>query len=719
MTLRLLPVTILLSWFCLLLPSPTTAQPSLQEYQTQLKLTAKERAWLELHREIRVGVPDLPPLSFLNEQGQLHGVSLDYLQLISARTGLKLIPRYLEWPEVLQQINTRQIDLFPGLIIESRKAKYNFTTPFLTISYAVFDRLDTPFISGLESLSDQRIAVLKNSAVHQVIKRKYPALGLLSFDNVLSALQAVSTGQAEAYVGGLMTTTYQIQKNSLSNLKVAAPAPIDSSPIGFATHRDWPQLTSIINKALATLTAQEHQQIINKWLKISYEQKVNWTQIVGWVVGIGGLLLLIILATLSWNRRLAMEISQRQKVEQELKVAKEAAESANRAKSTFLANMSHELRTPLTAILGYSHLLQRSKNLSELVKNKINIISRSGDHLRELINDVLEVSQIEAGRLELHPAPFNLTQLLNDLEAMFAIRVEEKHLQLRITRATNIPGNVIGDQAKLKQVLINLLSNAVKFTDQGKIELSTRRSQKRSEELLFEVKDSGIGILPEEMEKLFQPFEQAMEGRARGGTGLGLLISKEYVRLMGGELLASSTPGAGSCFSFNCLLEACALPPATTSAGTRQIVALVPGSQGKKLLVVDDQPSNREIICQLLEPIGFKTVQASDGQDALSKLATDHYDLVLMDLLMPVLDGYRATEQFKATVKGQQTPVIVISANVFEDEQNRLTIAGADAYLRKPIEIEELFTTIGKLLDVEYVYAPPAEDSGGASAHPS
>jgi len=802
--------------------------------------SGEELEWIEYHSQINVGVPNLPPLSFRDGQGQLSGISLDYLQLISERTGLKFTPYFLEWPEVLRQIDSRQIDLFPGLITTDRQEKYHFTPPFMTISYGIINRVDTPFISGLENLFGQRVAVLRNSAVHQAIKKNYPGLKLLPFENVVSALQAVSTGQAEAYVGGLMTTSYQIQKNSLTNLKVAAPAPLDSSAIGFAARKDLPELASIIEKALATIQPKEHQRILNQWLQIPFEHKVDWTRVVRWTGGIGGLLLLIILATLSWNRRLAAEIAGRTRVEKalraerdmskkiletadvmllvldlqgdiaminkkgcdllgyreqdllgrnwfntclpqslrtgireevfkkvlrgelagsnyhenqvltangrelliawhntylrndegeiigtlssgeditlrkqsekELQEAKATAENANRAKSSFLANMSHELRTPLTAILGYSHLLQRNKDLPEAVSKKIDIISRSGDHLRELINDVLEVSRIEAGRLELHLAPFNIDQLLDDLEAMFAIRVEEKKLLLQVNRGTDLPGEVIGDHAKLRQVLANLLSNAVKFTDQGEIHLSAIRNPARMTELQFEVKDTGIGILPEDRDKLFLPFEQAMEGRTRGGTGLGLLISREYVRLMGGELSVDSTPGLGSNFSFSCPLEENTVQQRSGTTEIRQIIGLAPESQGKKLLVVDDQLSNREIICQLLEPVGFQVTQAINGQDALDKLAKNHFDLVLMDLLMPVLDGYQATRQFKECVDGQRTPVVVISANVFEDEQQKIAAVHADASLRKPIDINLLFETIGRLLDLQYIYSPDRPD---------
>ena len=799
-----------------------------------------EISWLNQNHKIVVGIPNLPPLSFRNDQGQLQGASLDYLRLISDRTGLQFKTTFLDWPDVLKQIDAGQIDLFPGLITESRKTKYSFSDPFLNISYAVFNRLDSQFITGLESLSGEKVAVLKDSAVHQAVKKKFPELQLMPFDNVESALQAVSTGQAEAYVGGLMTTTYQVQKNSLSNLKVAAPAPLDSSPIGFATHRDWPELTKIINQTLATLSPQEHQQILNKWLKVSFEHQVNWSEIFDWAIGIVGSLVLITLVTLFWNRRLAAEINKRslaekalrserdrsqkiletadimlmvldlqgniaminrkgcdllaypeqellgknwfdnflpestqknltketflkiisghlenhvyhensiltasgeekmiawhntylrddndeivgtlssgeditrrKQVEKELQEAKEAAERASRAKSTFLANVSHELRTPLTAILGYSHLIQRSKDLPESLKNKVDIISRSGDHLRELINDVLEVSRIEAGRLELHQAPFYLKQLLDELEAMFAIRVEEKGLELKVNSAASLPTEVIGDQAKLRQVLSNLLSNALKFTDRGQIELSIGPSHKRPADLVFAVKDSGVGISPEDLPRLFQPFEQAMEGRSRGGTGLGLLISREYVRLMGGDLAATSTPGKGSCFFFTCPLEKNTQLLISEPANHRQVIGLAPGTQDKRILVVDDQISNREIICQLLEPVGFQTRQASNGQVALDTLATEQFDLVLMDLLMPVLDGYRATEQFKVTTAGERTPVIVISANVLEDEQHQIKAVKADAFLRKPIEVPELFETIGRILNVEYVYDQQSPD---------
>jgi len=264
-------------------------------------------------------------------------------------------------------------------------------------------------------------------------------------------------------------------------------------------------------------------------------------------------------------------------------------------------------------------------------------------------------------------------------------------------------------------VLINLFSNAVKFTDHGQIELSINPGHRRPFEWVFSLRDTGIGILPEDMARLFQPFEQAMEGRSRGGTGLGLLISREYVRLMGGDLSVTSTLGEGSCFFFTCTLEENSDLLVPTPADPRQVIGLRSEARGKRVLVVDDQPSNREIICQLLEPVGFNVTQATNGRDALSKLASASFDLVLMDLLMPVLDGYKATEQFKKSAAGRQTPVIVISANVLEDEQQKVIDVGADAFLRKPIEVPVLFDTIGKLLEIEYLYVPTAKEGSNGS----
>jgi signal transduction histidine kinase/DNA-binding response OmpR family regulator len=415
---------------------------------------------------------------------------------------------------------------------------------------------------------------------------------------------------------------------------------------------------------------------------------------------------------------LHLDETERIEAEEHLKQLKEDAETANRAKSVFLSNMSHELRTPLTAILGYSQLLQRKKELPESLRGKVDTINRSGNHLRELINDVLEVSRIEAGRLELNPALLDLHRLLADVEAMFQLPVEEKGLQLQFEKAANLPAQLRCDEGKLRQALINLLGNAIKFTENGFVYVSVAlESSADGERLLISVKDSGPGIAPEELPHLFQPFEQASAGKRKGGTGLGLVISREYARLMGGDLNVSSQPGRGSTFTFSCRVETNRTADELPVKAGRSIIALQAATTEKNILVVDDVADTRRYLMQLLSTSGVKLFAAQNGREALDLVAAEPPDLIIMDMRMAVMDGYEAIRILKQ--EQQSTiPIIAASASVFADERQEIMATGADAFVRKPVDAQEVFEQVARFLGLDGVYGPeePAEQQSGYEA---
>ncbi|WP_017717108.1 PAS domain S-box protein [Kamptonema formosum] len=449
-------------------------------------------------------------------------------------------------------------------------------------------------------------------------------------------------------------------------------------------------------------------------------------------------------------RLLEQEKQQRQELtlkNSALEQARREAEAANIAKSRFLSHMSHELRTPLNAILGFSQVICRDSSLSPQHQEHLRIISRSGEHLLSLINDVLEMSKIEAGRLELCESDFDLFDLLDTLEQMFKLKANSKGLALTFDRAPDVPQYVLSDESKLRQVLINLLGNAIKFTQKGSVTLRVRLghgawgiahrasgSEQDSQSpilnpkspmpsaqcpIIFEVSDTGPGIAPEEMDSLFEAFGQTEVGRnSHEGTGLGLPISRQFVRLMGGDITLSSAPGRGTAFTFDVRVGLAEVAQVETRQPARRAIGLAPGQPPCRILVVEDRAENRQLLVELLESLGFEVRSAVNGQEAIALWSTWQPHLIWMDMRMPVMDGHEATKQIKATRQGEDTVIIALTASAFEEERAIILQAGCDDFLRKPFREEVLLAKIAEHLEVEYVYEEDQPKSPQPAAVP-
>ncbi|MDR3415818.1 MAG: ATP-binding protein [Nevskia sp.] len=385
----------------------------------------------------------------------------------------------------------------------------------------------------------------------------------------------------------------------------------------------------------------------------------------------------------------------------DLAVARDAAETASRAKSAFLANMSHELRTPLNAILGYAQLLGRDASLGERQAKAARVIQQSGEHLLMLITDVLDLSKIEAGKLELSPAAIGLEPFLAGILDIVRVRAEAKDLACAFTPAADLPRLVRADERRLRQVLLNLLGNAVKFTERGGVELRVSVVSRGAAEarLRFEVEDTGIGIAAAELRSIFDPFEQAGEPRHRsGGTGLGLSISRELVHVMNGEIGVESEPGRGSCFWFELTL------PLEETAPVAPMRSRFVGYRGprRKILVVDDVAANRAVLADALGAVGFQVCEAADGREGVEQAKATRPDLILMDIRMPVMDGAAATHQIRQHPGLQYTPVLGLSAGADAEDVSVSLAAGASAVLEKPIDVDRLLLEVGRLLRLSW-----------------
>jgi signal transduction histidine kinase/DNA-binding NarL/FixJ family response regulator len=413
------------------------------------------------------------------------------------------------------------------------------------------------------------------------------------------------------------------------------------------------------------------------------------------------------------NRVLSSEIVQRKRIEQELRQAEETAKNSSQAKSEFLANMSHELRTPLNGILGYTQILQRTESFTEKGRRGIGIIYQCGFHLLTLINDVLDLSKIEARKLELNPIDFYFPAFLDNVIEICRIRAQQKVIRFDAQLDPNLPTGIRADEKRLRQVLLNLLGNAIKFTEQGSVNFTVEVIGKLEKpkqlpitnyKIRFEVTDTGVGIASKQIEKIFLPFEQVgNQKRQIEGTGLGLAISQKIVSLMGSQIQVKSEFGKGSTFWFE--VE---FPEAQDWAKVSRVVeqGTIIDYQGQRrtILIVDDKWENRSVIVNLLEPVGFTVVEASDGKEGWEKTIFYNPDLIITDLIMPVMDGFELIKRLRQSSLYKDMAVIASSASVFATDQYKSIEAGADAFLPKPVEVELLLELLRQYLQLKWIY---------------
>ncbi len=530
---------------------------SLTDYEKRLIFTAEQTRWIRQHPTIKVGLDaGYPPYSFVDEQGNYVGVAMDFLQLVSEKTGIKFIPEPgLEWQDLLNGLKNQTLAVAAPVVQTIERDEYIIFSPaFISAPMVIMTRDDNGSIKSPEDITQQTIALVKGYSSSERVVRDNPRIKKLWVTTPLEGLEAVSIGEADAFIGAIGVNIYISQQQGINNLQVAGTYDLKYDGQRFAIRSDWPQLAVLFTKALESVTAEQRSEIYNRWIKIPDKRAVDyslvWKLLVVFVV--------ILAALFFYTRRLSREVAQRALAENkltasntELEKARQFAEQASKSKSHFVSMVSHELKTPLNAIIGFSDLLRFDNSLKKESREQVEMIYEAGDHLSHLIDDLLDLSSMEAGKIELHNKSVNLVDAVNECLGLVQQAADKRQLTLKNNLATQVVPPVLADPVRLRQVLLNLLSNAIKYNnDAGTIELSCQVTG--SENIKISISDSGIGISEKQLHNLFVYFERAgAELSAVKGTGIGLALSKNLVELMGGAIGVSSVEGKGSTFWFS------------------------------------------------------------------------------------------------------------------------------------------------------------------------
>ena len=665
--------------------------------QSQLELMPSEQRWLDEHPRLKVAINDqYLPLSFFDEQGVFKGVSADVLSKISSRTGIEFdVVKGQSVENLIQLVNSGEADLIGAFTPSSdRQSLLRFTRPYLTTPFVLITRLGLQSPGTLDEMASRRLVLVKGNMLREFLSRHYPRIQLLEVDNAAEAMNMVAQGKADAAINALISARYLISSRFSQQLHITSTVGTQPAQIGFATPHGVPELNAILDKALLSITPEEMSLLTNRWRGDTLDGDSYWLRNRAAIIEGFALAAVLLLGALGWIAYLRRAVARRQQLMEQLQAAKQDADEANRAKTTFLATMSHEIRTPMNAVIGMLELAMKKADQGVMDRFAIEVASGAAHELLDLIGDILDIARIESGHLSLNPVRANVQALVEAVVRVFDGLARQKHLSLVCELPTQAAvTDVLIDPLRFKQVVSNLLSNAIKFTDEGQVRLILRLVPGHDEQhvsICLRVEDSGIGISPDDQQRLFNPFAQASNNAqsARSGSGLGLVISRTLCEMMGGSLQLSSVAGVGT--QVEILLEVLRLESPQPSVAVQ---AERLASRSLNILVVDDYPANRMLLSQQLTFLGHRVIDAENGALGLAAWRSTAFDVVMTDCNMPVMNGYELTRAIRVQEQALSLePCLIfgVTANAQPEEIERCHKAGMDDCLFKPISLKDL-----------------------------